>query len=78
MITGSQEQQVLNPAVGELRRQKLSSARLVTMLNLDTVEGSTQLCVLRVFRLLLACGSGSPRCHRMCDQFLGRFFAFEH
>jgi hypothetical protein len=43
MIVGSQGQQVLNPAVGELRQQQLSYARLVTMLNLDAVEGGTQL-----------------------------------
>lgn len=43
MITGSQQQKVLNPAVGEMRQQQQSYARLLTMLNLGSVEGATQL-----------------------------------
>ena len=37
MIEGSQGQQVLNQAVGELRQQQQSFARLVAMLNLGDV-----------------------------------------
>ena len=40
MLTGSQGQPVLNGAVAELRQQQLSYARLVTMLNLQGVEGA--------------------------------------
>ena len=43
MIQGSQGQKVLNPAVGEMRQQQQSYARLVTMLNLGSVEGGAQL-----------------------------------
>lgn len=43
MIQGSQGQQVLNPAVGELRQQQQSYARLVTMLNLGDVENGAQI-----------------------------------
>jgi hypothetical protein len=39
MLVGSQGQQVLNAAVGELRQQQAAYARLVTQLNLDGAEG---------------------------------------
>jgi hypothetical protein len=38
MLTGSQGQQVLNGAVGELRQQQAAYARLVTQLNLEGAE----------------------------------------
>ena len=41
MVAGSQGQLVLNAAVGELRQQQQSYARLVTMLNLDELQGAT-------------------------------------
>ena len=40
MVMGSQGQPVLNGAVAELRQQQLSYSRLVTMLNLQGVEGA--------------------------------------
>jgi hypothetical protein len=40
MLQGSTGQPVLNPAIAELRQQQLSYSRLVTMLNLQGVEGA--------------------------------------
>ncbi len=43
MVTGSQGQPVVNGAVAELRQQQLALARLLTILNLDAVEGDVGL-----------------------------------
>ena len=40
MLTGSQGQQVLNSAVGELRQQQAAYARLVAQLNLEGADES--------------------------------------
>ncbi|GGH44955.1 P27 family phage terminase small subunit [Microbacterium album] len=40
MITGSTGQQVLHPAVAELRQQQATVARLLTQLNLEAAEGA--------------------------------------
>ncbi|MDN4639700.1 P27 family phage terminase small subunit [Agreia sp. PsM10] len=46
MITGSQGQSVINPAVAELRQQQQSLARLMGILNLDSIDSVASLQTL--------------------------------
>ena len=43
MIAGSQGQQVLHPAVAEIRQQQQAAGRLLTQLNLPDAEGDVAL-----------------------------------